>query len=139
MKHPLSALFLLTLAACHSSQQPVTPLPGWRADEKSIAGVYEGTLPCVDCDGIRTRLNLMPGYRYDVQETYLGKSTLVFNDHGRWVFNRSNAHVDLLSNHRSYVLHFHGVSPEELRMLDRESSEITGAQMNLSLKRVHQG
>lgn len=135
MKAVLLTLVALVLAACHPSTAPVPD--GARVDDRNIVGDYEGVLPCADCEGIRTHLSLQPGYRYQMQETYLGKSALVFNDHGSWSLAPDSRRLDLMSSgRRSYARHFHGVSPQQLRALDRNGAEIADTRANLALQRV---
>lgn len=42
-------------------------------DSLDWAGVYEGTTPCADCEGIKTVLQLKNDKTYILSQTYLGK------------------------------------------------------------------
>ena len=135
MKRLLSPLLLLALAGCHNAPPAPAPVPA-PVDEQSIVGSYEGLLPCADCDAVRTRLNLTADGRYLLQETFTGKSTLVFNDLGYWTFSRSNRHLQLQSGRRSYIVQFRAISPRVLQRLNRDGSDISGTDQNLLLQRV---
>ncbi|XID74158.1 copper resistance protein NlpE [Alkanindiges sp. WGS2144] len=37
------------------------------------SGEYEGTLPCADCEGIKTQLEFHPNQAYELKEEYKGK------------------------------------------------------------------
>jgi uncharacterized lipoprotein NlpE involved in copper resistance len=37
------------------------------------AGVYKGTLPCADCEGIQEEIRLNDDLTYEMVSTYLGK------------------------------------------------------------------
>lgn len=58
---------------------------------EEVYGIYTGTLPCADCEGIETELTLTArnGYttigRYTLSETYLGKTSEPFVVTGEWV------------------------------------------------------
>ena len=45
-------------------------------------GTYEGTLPCADCEGIKTVLTLNEDTTYDLKSEYLGKENAVFEESG---------------------------------------------------------
>lgn len=41
------------------------------------AGIYVGTLPCADCEGIKTEIALNDDNTFVVKQTYLGKNTTI--------------------------------------------------------------
>lgn len=136
MRRPLLPLAALVLTACHS-QPPPAAGPRAPVDDRTVIGVYAGVLPCADCEGIRTQLSVLAGGRYAMQETYLGRSTLVFNDHGTWTANWSDSRLALTSSRRSYPRYFRAQSPDELLALDRQGQVIADSRVNLSLRRAH--
>ena len=83
MKKILSVLSLsLLLAACHSSlegdatklnQHEEGVAPDYHHAQNSLdwAGVYEGLLPCADCEGIQTKLTLNDDGAYTLEEHYV--------------------------------------------------------------------
>jgi copper homeostasis protein (lipoprotein) len=45
-------------------------------------GVYTGTLPCADCEGIKTRIVLKKDGTFERNMTYLGKEDNSFSEEG---------------------------------------------------------
>jgi len=77
---PLCILAAILLAGC--AQDPAPPpvkegptLADGHNARNSLdwAGAYEGTLPCADCPGIRTRLVLLAHGAYELQTRYLDR------------------------------------------------------------------
>ena len=93
----LAATF--ALAGCDRDAAPATDGPDASAgpdataDARAEADDFErtwlGVLPCADCDGIQTRLQLQrdgDAQTYDLEETYLGADgEAVFTQAGKWV------------------------------------------------------
>ena len=93
----LAATF--ALAGCDRDTAPATDGPDASAgpdataDARAEADDFErtwlGVLPCADCDGIQTRLQLQrdgDAQTYDLEETYLGADgEAVFTQAGKWV------------------------------------------------------
>lgn len=48
------------------------------------SGIYRGVLPCADCEGIRTEIRLNADLSYEMTTQYLGKSTELFTESGRF-------------------------------------------------------
>ena len=72
-----AALLTLTLAASaplHAAPPFPQPLPA----------SYAGTLPCADCPGIDTRLNLLPDGQFQLRMTYQEREGAGFDQIGRW-------------------------------------------------------
>jgi copper homeostasis protein (lipoprotein) len=92
-------LFAATLALAACGREPDAeadaPAPAAPVDDAPLAAgddferTWLGVLPCADCDGIQTRLQLVrDGDRqtYSLEETYLGADgEAVFTQDGRWV------------------------------------------------------
>lgn len=92
MKNIICFIFIFALAACsgniknkNASLNNHALLP----DTTSVV-VFEGTLPCADCGGIKTKLTLYQNkpknqYTYSLQEVYLGQgSDKTFETNGIW-------------------------------------------------------
>ena len=81
----LIAVLAITMVSCNnqSKKQEVVPAPEENIlmdshsseDALEWVGVYEGTMPCKDCDGIKTVIELKEGNTYVAEYTYLKKST----------------------------------------------------------------
>ena len=109
-----------------SSAPPLTP-----------PATFSGELPCADCPGIRTTLNLRADRTFLLRQTYLrtrdGRDE-TFYDLGRW---------ELLPDNRTLVLtggsdaprRFAVRDPATLRQLDRDGREVQSA-LNYDLRRA---
>ena len=70
------ALSLVLLSPALAAAQTPDPL--------SLPASYSGTLPCADCPGIDTRLNLLPDGQFQMRMTYLERSGAGFDSIGLW-------------------------------------------------------
>lgn len=82
------ALFAFVITSCTNTSQKQTkeyndsiatvevPVADSHTSQISVdwQGVYEGVLPCADCEGIETTLELKDDETYVLTSTYLGKS-----------------------------------------------------------------
>lgn len=88
-------------------------------------GTYKGALPCADCEGIRTELELNLDKTYELKETYLGKGDgKAFESKGKFTFDSKNGSIielDKTGDNRKYF-----VAEGYLKALDTEGKEITG-------------
>lgn len=119
MKVPLllTALLLLSLA-CSCDKKADSPA--------KIAGVYEGVIPCDDCEGIRVILRLDPDSTFLAEHTYLeaeNRQDRSFYDLGRWEIFGSKITLRGGEEEKFYRL----VDGQHLQMLDSEGQEIHSA------------
>ncbi len=88
-------------------------------------GTYKGVLPCADCEGIETELELNLDKTYELKEVYLGKGDgKPFESKGKFTFNNTNTSIielDQSGDGRKYF-----VAEGYLKALDLEGKEITG-------------
>ena len=84
-------------------------------------GVYEGELPCADCDGIKTVVTINSDKTYTIQETYLGKETTPIETKGTFEWDDQGQKI-LLSNDRNPFF----VGENTLTLLDRDGNKNTG-------------
>lgn len=49
---------------------------------RRFCGTYEGTLPCADCDGVKTTLKINDDTTYGLRSEYLGKKDGVMEESG---------------------------------------------------------
>lgn len=94
------------------------------SDEQNIIGTYEGTLPCADCDGIRTTLTLNEDTTYDLKSLYLGKEDPAIEECGTYTL-LGDSLIELTtpsSNRKTYYKTFNN----ELMLSDAEGTENTG-------------
>ncbi|MCO5286883.1 MAG: copper resistance protein NlpE [Chitinophagaceae bacterium] len=82
-------------------------------------GTYEGTLPCADCEGIKTTLQLNEDNTYALTQEYIGRNT--FNETGTFAWDSSGSWITLSSNNMKFK-----VGENVLFALDMEGKVITG-------------
>ena len=87
------------------------------------AGVYTGVIPCADCGGIETTLELRADGTYSLTEIYKDKKDGRFESSGKFQWDAANACItvgegeDLIS----YI-----VEGDHLIMLDQDGHRVTG-------------
>ncbi len=137
-RRALPALLLsAVLAGCQGSRiaPPVTSVADHVAppvSAKKVLAVYEGVLPCADCQGIRTELTLFDeDFSYKLVETYLGtpEGDRSFSSDGAWTTLRGKAgHPDatiyqLNPGEPEKVRNFLVVDEGHIQQLDRDGRE----------------
>ena len=144
MKKSIIAISLasLVLAACSKTEnkkvEEQTPATTETVSEATVAdtahtaenaldwnGTYKGILPCADCEGIKTELELNSDKTYEIKETYLGKGDgKPFESKGSFQFDNKNSSIielDKAGDSRKYF-----VAEGYLKALDIDGKEITG-------------
>ena len=146
MKKSIIAISLasLVLVACNKTEnkkveeQTPTPATTEAVSEATVAdtthtaenaldwnGTYKGILPCADCEGIKTELELNSDKTYEIKETYLGKGDgKPFESKGSFQFDSKNSSIielDKAGDSRKYF-----VAEGYLKALDMDGKEITG-------------
>ncbi|MHC1777781.1 MAG: copper resistance protein NlpE N-terminal domain-containing protein [Lentimicrobium sp.] len=88
-------------------------------------GVYTGTLPCADCEGIATTITLNKDLTYKISTVYKGKTIKFYESDGRFTWNEAGSTVILegIPNAPNQYL----VAENKLIQLDMEGKRITGA------------
>jgi copper homeostasis protein (lipoprotein) len=125
----LSIVALLSgLLACSPSAAP--PVDTSRApsgDNSRNAldweGVYAGTVPCADCAGIRTRIELGRDGGYSRSLVYLGRDEQPITDSGTFEWDDEGARITLGAGER---LQRYQVGENVLFHLDRNGERIAG-------------
>lgn len=77
----------IVLAACQNTpreEQKESPAPPPPPENVAWAGFYADTLPCADCPGIFTQLDLRTDSTYIMRQQYLGRDTIPFGTIGTW-------------------------------------------------------
>ncbi len=128
---------LLTTLSCNSDKKQTTqdsetestemimPVTGDNSQNAlDWDGVYQGTIPCADCEGIETVLVLNRDLSYIHKTKYLGKSDSIYESAGSFKWNESGSDITLTSNDNIRVQF--KVGENQLFMLDQEGQRITG-------------
>ena len=144
MKKSIIAISLasLFLVACNKAESPkteenISPATTEATSEPIVDnaltaensldwnGTYKGILPCAECEGIKTELELNSDKTYEIKETYLGKGDgKPFESKGSFQFDSKNSSIielDKAGDSRKYF-----VAEGYLKALDLEGNEITG-------------
>jgi copper homeostasis protein (lipoprotein) len=134
---PISALLLF--ASCNggshknsnkdSSREAVSGFASHQFD-----GLFSDTIPCADCAGIITSLNLEADSTFILEQEYVGlkEGDRVFYQLGKWSLVDSLLRLnEVTEGPRQFKI----VSTEELKMLDNEGGIVTGTNLNFSLHR----
>lgn len=89
------------------------------------AGVYEGTMPCADCEGIETVIELKSDLTYVAKYTYLGKleGENVFKNEGSFTWNDDGNSISLLAEGEPTQ---YKVGENQIILLDRDGKVNTG-------------
>jgi uncharacterized lipoprotein NlpE involved in copper resistance len=90
------------------------------------AGVYEGTTPCADCEGIKTTLELKKDDTYVLSQTYLGKfeeDPKEFGESGSFTWKDNGSVVVLKSGDKTIQFK---VEENQVRLLDLQGDVIDG-------------
>lgn len=86
------------------------------------AGIYDGTIPCADCEGIKTMIELKDDGTFIMETEYLGKDGK-FSDKGMFTWFNNGSSVMLKGEGAETRLK---VGENQLFHLDQDGNEITG-------------
>ena len=88
-----------------------------------VVGMYQGTVPCADCEGIRVRLKLQDDYQYQASFMYLGKSDEAIVEKGKFGFIKDS----IVSLNRSREgFQYYQITGADLKLLDLNRAPIHG-------------
>lgn len=117
--------------AAVSTSSSASTVPSAADQMRQLAGTYEGSLPCADCEGIRTTLTLDAGGSYTLERAYLGKANRKpARDEGRW--QADSAGVTLRGNTADDNTRYRATDARTLTMLGRDGRE-TESKLTYSL------
>jgi uncharacterized lipoprotein NlpE involved in copper resistance len=97
--------------------------------------IFAGELPCADCVGIRTELDLRADGRWFMRSTYLGKGDDATHEAMGSFALATDSDRLLLRGDREPPRMFRAIDADTIRLLDRDGSEI-GSTLNYELHRV---
>lgn len=136
MKRVLSVVLLSTglVTACDKSREDkngAAPKPS--SISMSLPHLFRGTLPCGDCGGIDTHLELRSDHSFLLEERYLSRS--MQNNRHSYTLGRFSQDGNILRLDHSLrgPLFFSIVSPREIKMLDQNGHDID-SQLNYRLR-----
>lgn len=111
-----AVLFLLSCASTKRSN------PHNRSTALDWAGVYTGTLPCVDCDGIVTTVKLYNN-TYEKETQYKGKGNQSFTESGSFVRDKSGNKITLKSGEAIAVTTHYAVGKTSAHSSTRRATQ----------------
>lgn len=143
----ITVVFCFT-ASCNSKQENVKPENKKENNNFSKTTIFEGTLPCADCSGIKTVLKIYNDYsvsqnnKFELISTYEGKQPQnTFNEKGnfnteRGLENDPDGTIYVLNwdqpeDKQIYYGHF-SKNPEKIYLLDKNRKTIK-SELNYSL------
>lgn len=115
----LTATLLLVLSGCAT-----TPPPHSSRDSLDWSGMYVGTLPCADCEGIQTSMTINQNQSFVLVSTYLGKDNATFESQGVFSWSDDGSTIILPVSPDSPSRY--RVGENTLTMLDLDGQVITG-------------
>jgi copper homeostasis protein (lipoprotein) len=105
-------------------------------DVRAFAGSFKGTLPCADCPGIDSTLELKGDGSYATHDAYQESDNASFDSTGTWTVEEAGKRIRLDPNSKDEQDRLYEVvSNDELRMLDIEGKAIESG-LDYSLRRV---
>ncbi|MDM1293703.1 copper resistance protein NlpE N-terminal domain-containing protein [Sphingobacterium sp. N143] len=91
------------------------------------AGTYEATIPCADCEGIKTNITLKNDNSFSITSEYINKNSRVV-DSGKVMWHDNGSVVHLTGKETNMKLK---VGENRLIGLDQEGHEIEGPNAHL--------
>lgn len=132
----LSAAALVALSSCgNRNQQKKTEQQAAATEQATTAadthnsrnsldwpGIYEGTVPCADCPGIRVKVTLEADGSYSKTMAYMEKPN-IFITKGTFSWDDTGSRITLTDGQESEI---YKVGENRLTMLDQQGNAITG-------------
>jgi uncharacterized lipoprotein NlpE involved in copper resistance len=130
-------LILLVAFACGESKKAETtvtdslpPTADNSMTSLDWAGYYSGTLPCADCEGIKTNLTINNDLTFTLETQYLGQMDNPFKTTGTFLWNDEGS-IITLQNDGSDDTHHYQVGENILYKLDVNGNRIEGDLANM--------
>lgn len=133
----LTIIAILTLVSCSTNQNQsdsvenkgnaIPSSPDMDHNSRNSLdwyGVYKGTTPCADCEGIETTITLKKDGTFKRSLKYLGKDENQFFDEGNFEWNEEGSKVTLKGE--KGMSQMYQVGENALFHLDNEGNRITG-------------
>ncbi|HEY0680432.1 MAG TPA: copper resistance protein NlpE N-terminal domain-containing protein [Chitinophagaceae bacterium] len=114
-----SSLFLICCSSTQNTGDTSKTSLDWQ-------GVYNGVVPCADCNGIATKITLRENNTYVLQTQYLGKSNEVFSSEGSFEWNKDGTQIVLKNIKDGVASAYYQVGENKLTQLDMNGKPVTG-------------
>ena len=120
-------LLSLTLYNCNSAKQPAAMDIHTSQSSLDWEGTYKGMLPCADCEGISTVIQLHQNNTYQLHQKYEGKDGTVNKSFGTFTWTDDGRKIILKVGTETIQLQ---VGENRLFWLDHKGNRITGTLAN---------
>ncbi len=118
----LAAVWLAGFACKTPASSTGTPTGDNSMTSVDWDGVYTALLPCADCEGIETTLQLMKDKTYKLTRIYKGKSGEAITSTGTFTWDANGANIQLSGEEPGKFK----VGENQLMQLDQDGNRITG-------------
>jgi heat shock protein HslJ len=121
-----TALFFVFVLSCNTKQK-ITSKKAIAPGDNSLTsvdwpGIYQGVLPCADCEGIQIQLHLNGDLNYILETRYIGKDEKVIESKGSFKWDKSGSKITLDNSENQ----MYQVGENRLFHLDKSGNRITG-------------
>jgi len=124
-----------TTPAVAPAPQPA-PQADTALDTRAFAGNFSGTLPCADCPGIDTTLELRADGSFMLMETYQARKAAAGMLEGTWTAEENGSRIRLDPNSKSEQDRLYAVtSRDRITQLGNDGTPAAGNGLDYSLKR----
>ncbi len=128
----LFSALVLVLGACTTTKNiKETPAGDNVLTQKAVA-VWEGNLPCADCETLDYQLTLKADKSFDEKSLYRGESLSEVHETGTWVMNNDSV---IILKQGETVLKYFSFHGQHLEMMDLKGKPIESA-INYQLQKV---
>lgn len=128
----LFSIMVLVLSACTTTKNiKETPAADDALVQRAIA-VWEGSLPCADCESLDYQLTLKADKSFDEKSLYRGESLSEVHETGTWIMNNDSV---IILKQGETVLKYFSFHGQHLEMMDLEGKPIESA-INYQLQKV---
>src|SRR5688572_14827316 len=130
----LFGLVLLSLLSCKTNKQAASHNS---MNSLDWVGIYTGSLPCADCQGMNTMLKLNKDLTYVIETKYTGKSNEIYKSTGTFIWDKSGNKITLNSNAQNILASSYAVGENRLTQLDANGNMVTGELANKYILNKH--
>jgi copper homeostasis protein (lipoprotein) len=123
----IALAFVTAFFIFSSCQKPSSKDPHTSRNSLDWQGVYYGILPCADCEGILTTVQLNSDNTYVMSQKYLGKNGDIIKVNGSITWHESGNLVTLIGSNASTPPSYCKLGENKMTQLDLEGNLITGA------------
>jgi heat shock protein HslJ len=123
--------FAIILSACDLFQN--------KSKNQEWVGIYRGVMPCADCAGIKTQLELRANNEYILTQKYMGKNDTIFKHKEDFEWNKNSKIISLNNYINPSLNNKYIYENNSLKLLDSEGNKIQSEFEDLySLNRIEE-